>query len=99
MIDAMYGTEIAGDGTLKPGDMWGGTTTYDPDYFSPAYYRVFARATANNIWSGVIIERGYTLLGTLSGPNGLVPNSTDTGTLSTSGGHGYTACQMPRRIA
>src|SRR5262245_41391074 len=40
IIDAIYGTTIAGDGTLKPGDQWGGTTMFYPDYFSPAYYRV-----------------------------------------------------------
>jgi endo-1,4-beta-D-glucanase Y len=100
VIDAIYGTAIAGDGTIKP-DKYGGTngTQYDPDYFSPAYYRVFARATDNPAWSGIIIDRGYTLLASLSGPNGLVPNSTDTGTLSTSSNYGYNSCRMPWRIA
>jgi endo-1,4-beta-D-glucanase Y len=98
LIDAMYGTEIAGDGTLKPGDNWGDTTYY-PDYFSPAYYRVFARATDNPVWAGVIIDRNYTLLASLSGPNGLVPNGSDTGTLSTSMPYGYNACRAPWRIA
>jgi len=98
VIDAMYGTEIAGDGTLKPGDNWGDTTYY-ADYFSPAYFRVFARATDNPAWSGVIIDRNYTLLASLSGPNGLVPNGSDTVTLSTSMNYGYNACRMPWRIA
>jgi endo-1,4-beta-D-glucanase Y len=100
VIDAIYGTAIAGDGTIKP-DRYGGTngTQYDPDYFSPAYYRVFARATNNPAWSGAIIDRGYMLLASLSGPNGLVPNSTDTGTLSTSSNYGYNSCRMPWRIA
>jgi endo-1,4-beta-D-glucanase Y len=90
VIDAIYGTAIAGDGTLKP-DKYGGTngTQYDPDYFAPAYYRVFARATDNPAWSGIIIDRNYTLLASLSGPYGLVPNATDTGTLSTSSNYGY----------
>ena len=94
----MYGTEIAGDGTLKPGDNWGDTTYY-ADYFSPAYYRVFARATDNPVWAGVIIDRNYTLLASLSGPNGLVPNGSDTVTLSTSTAYGYNACRAPWRIA
>ena len=98
LIDAMYGTEIAGDGTLKPGDNWGDTTYY-PDYFSPAYYRVFARATDNPVWAGVIIDRNYTLLASLSGPNGLVPDKSDTVTLSTSTNYGYDACRAPWRIA
>lgn len=99
VIDAIYGTAIAGDGSIKPGDNWGGTTTYYPDYFSPAYYRVFARATNNPAWSGIIIDRNYTLLASLSGPYGLVPNGSDTGTLSTSMNYGYNACRMPWRIA
>jgi endo-1,4-beta-D-glucanase Y len=98
VINAIYGTSIAGDGTIKPGDNWGGTTYY-PDYFSPAYYRVFARATDNANWSGTILERGYTLLASLSGPYGLVPNGSDTGTLATSSNYGYNACRMPWRIA
>lgn len=99
VINAIYANAIAGDGTLKPGDNWGGTTTYYPDYFSPAYYRVFARATNNTNWSGLIIDRNYQLLASLSGPHGLVPNGSDTATLSTSMNYGYNACRMPWRIA
>jgi endo-1,4-beta-D-glucanase Y len=101
MIDAIYGTTIAGDGTLKPGDQWGGTTMFYPDYFSPAYYRVFARATNNMAWSGIILDRGYTLMASVAGPsNGLVPNSSDTGNLSaTNGTYGYNACRWPWRVA
>ena len=101
VINAMYATEIAGDGRLKPGDNWGDTTYY-PDYFSPAYYRVFARATNNNVWSGTIINKNYELLAAVSGPHGLVPNGTqavDTGTPSTAMPYGYNACRMPWRIA
>jgi endo-1,4-beta-D-glucanase Y len=98
VINAMYATEIAGDGTLKPGDNWGGTTYY-PDYFSPAYYRVFARATNNNNWSGIIINRNYELLAGVSGPYGLVPNGSDTATLATTSAYGYNACRMPWRMA
>jgi endo-1,4-beta-D-glucanase Y len=99
VINAMYTTSIAGDGSIKPGDNWGGTTTYYPDYFSPAYYRVFARATNNTNWSTVIIDRNYVLLASLSGPYGLVPNGSDTQTLATSSAYGYNACRMPWRIA
>jgi endo-1,4-beta-D-glucanase Y len=99
VINAIYNTSISGDGSIKPGDNWGGTTTYYPDYFSPAYYRVFARATNNNNWSGVIIDRNYALLASLSGPYGLVPNGSDTQTLATSSAYGYNACRMPWRIA
>jgi len=100
VIDAIYGTAIAGDGTLKP-DQYGGTngTTYDPDYFSPAYYRVFARATDNPAWSGIILDRNYTLTTTLSAPKGLVPNSSTTGNPTATGTYGYNACRWLWRIA
>jgi len=100
-INAIYGTLIAGDGTLKP-DQYGGTngTGYDPDYFAPAYYRVFARATNNNVWSTTILDRNYTLVAAVAGPNnGLVPNSTDTGNPTPTGTYGYNACREPWRIA
>lgn len=103
VIDAIYSSAIAGDGTLKP-DRYGGMggTQYDPDYFSPAYYRVFARATNNNNWSGIIIDRGYALATTLAGTsNGLVPNSANTASLpaTPTGTYGYNACRWPWRIA
>jgi endo-1,4-beta-D-glucanase Y len=101
VIEALYSSAIAGDGTLKP-DQYGGMggTTYYADYFSPAYYRVFARATNNNNWSGIIIDRGYTLAAAVSGPsNGLVPNSSNTASLSATGTYGYNACRWPWRIA
>lgn len=98
VIDAIYGTSIAGDGAIKPGDNWGGTTYY-PDYFSPAYYRVFARATDNTTWSGPIIDRNYQLLAAVTGPQGLVPNSSDTGNATATGTYGYNACRMLWRMA
>ena len=97
VIDAIYGTSIAGDGAIKPGDNWGGTTYY-PDYFSPAYYRVFARATDNTTWSGPIIDRNYQLLASVTGPQGLVPNSSDTGNATATGTYGYNACRMLWRM-
>jgi len=98
VINAIYGTSIAGDGAIKPGDNWG-QTTYYPDYFSPAYYRVFARATNNTNWSTVIIDRNYTLVAAMTGPNGLVPNSSDTANATATGTYGYNACRMLWRMA
>ena len=47
MINLMYTHELLGDGALAPGDSWGATTRTYPDYFSPAYLRVFATVTLN----------------------------------------------------
>jgi endo-1,4-beta-D-glucanase Y len=97
MINAMYGHSLAGDGTLSPGDAWGGTTIY-PDYFSPAYYRLFAKVGSAS-WGTVVIDRNYTILSKVSGPHGLIPNQSDSTTYSTSMNYGYDSCRGPWRIA
>jgi endo-1,4-beta-D-glucanase Y len=101
IINAMYGNSLSADGTLRPGDAWGGTVVY-PDYFSPAYFRVFAKATNNNEWTGIIMDRQYQIVNDVSGTYGLVPDSTDVGKqppYPTTNPYGYDACRMPWRIA
>ena len=99
VIGAMYTNSIAGDGMLKPGDNWGTAdlSTF-PDYFSPAYFRVFAAATNNPNWKGAIIDRNYAILASVAGNLGLVPDRTS-GTLQNMGNFGYDACRTPWRIA
>jgi len=98
VVQAIFDTSIAGDGMLKPGDQWGGTTTTFPDYFSPAYYRVFAKVINNANWSGAIIDRNYEILDKVSGQHGLVPDKT-TSTYDITGNYSYDACRTPWRIA
>jgi endo-1,4-beta-D-glucanase Y len=100
LINNMFSNVIAGDGTLKPGDNWGGTLVY-PDYFSPAYFRVFAVATDQPYWSGAILDRNYAILAGVTGNNGLVPDQTDVNTTPypTTMPYGYDACRTPWRIA
>jgi len=98
MINAMYGHSLGGDGALYPGDAGGANGLIYPDYFSPAYYRVFAKVGSSN-WSSVVISHGYSILATVSGTNGLVPNSTNNNTPSQSGTYGYDSCRTPWRIA
>ena len=97
MINAIYGHSIAGDGTLSPGDGWGGTTIF-PDYFSPAYFRVFAKIGSAN-WGTIIIDRNYAILAKVSGQKGLIPNQSDSATYATSMNYGYDSCRGPWRIA
>jgi endo-1,4-beta-D-glucanase Y len=97
MINGIYGHSIAGDGTLSPGDGWGGTTIF-PDYFSPAYFRVFAKIGSAR-WGTLIIDRNYTILANVSGPKGLIPNQSDSTTYTTSMNYGYDSCRGPWRIA
>jgi endo-1,4-beta-D-glucanase Y len=101
IIDAMYTTSIAADGRLKPGDSWGNTMDTFPDYFSPAYYRVFAKVSGNPNWTGSIIDRNYEILKNSSGMYGLVPDKT-TGTYMPPADlkdYKYDACRTPWRIA
>ena len=52
IIGDIFATSIGGDGMLRPGDGWGtADVDYFPDYFSPAYYRVFAQVTGRTEWS------------------------------------------------
>lgn len=102
VIQAIFDTTIAGDGMLKPGDNWGGTTATYPDYFSPAYFRVFAKVMNNANWSGAIIDRNYEILDKVSGEHGLVPDTTSSSYEIPSGKAGtysYDACRTPWRIA
>lgn len=98
VINAMLANSIAGDGMLKPGDNWGGTNVTYPDYFSPAYFRVFAAVTCNDQWSKVILDRNYAILAMVSGNSGLVPDAT-TSTYQNMGTYSYDACRTPWRIA
>ncbi|HEY2408640.1 MAG TPA: glycosyl hydrolase family 8 [Polyangiaceae bacterium] len=98
LINAMKSKSIATDGMLRPGDGWGSasTTTY-PDYFSPAYFRVFAQATGDMAWATTIIDRNYAILSDVTGKYGLVPDSSSS-TSQFNGNYGYDATRTPWRM-
>src|SRR5262245_1855789 len=92
--------------TLKPGDNFGGASQTNPSYFTPSYYRAFARVTGDSGWMSVL-DQSYTILAAASGSYGLVPNWVNSsgaavggpsGTQN-SGDFGYDACRTPWRIA
>jgi endo-1,4-beta-D-glucanase Y len=98
LINRMFTYVIAADGMLTPGDSWGiNTDRWYPNYFSPAYYRVFAKVTNNMAWSTVVIDKNYQMLADVTGMYGLVPDST-TRTYQHMGQYGYDACRMAWRI-
>jgi hypothetical protein len=63
---------------LLPGDDWRGRNVFNPSYFAPQQYRVFAEVSGNSGWLRVI-DRGYQIVNaslnaTLgNADNGLVP--------------------------
>ena len=105
MVTAIRNFELFTDGSVQNGDAWNLKNTLYPDYFSPAYYRVFAKATNDPYWSGTVIDQGYKHLAALTGNAGLIPNSTNLqnglDAASCSGcdlKYGYDACRTPWRI-
>ena len=98
LILAMSTHNVASDGMLLPGDGWGDTDRTYPDYFSPAYFRVYATVSGNRNWSGAILNKNYQILEAVSGQYGLVPDYT-TRTYMHTTNYAYDACRTPWRIA
>jgi len=101
VINAIYNYAIGADGLLKPGDNWGNGDIHTfPDYFSPAYFRVFATVTNNNAWVKGILDRNYEVLMKVADANGLVPDQTtgDYMTVPNMNTYSYDACRTPWRI-
>jgi endo-1,4-beta-D-glucanase Y len=96
LVAAILFNEVGGDGMLTPGDSWGSTNKTFPDYFSPAYFRVFKQVTGNANWD-LVIKRNYEILTQVSGQYGLVPDQT-TSTYDLSQSYKYDACRAPWRI-
>lgn len=80
-IERVWETEVDHDrypDMLLPGDDWRGQNVFNPSYFAPHQYRVFAEVSGNAGWLRVI-DRGYEIieasLNASSGnrDNGLVP--------------------------
>ncbi|WP_144266332.1 glycosyl hydrolase family 8 [Pontibacter ummariensis] len=81
---------------------WGGCGMTDLMYHTPAFFRVFATVTGDNIWAQ-LADDTYTLLeGSAHPTTGLVPDwQTASGTPGPGGraGHfGYDACRAPWRL-
>ena len=103
MIAAMRTYSLFSDGTLQNGDNFNTANTLNIDYFSPAYFRVFSKATNDGYWAGIALSAGYRHLLAQAGNNGLVPDSSnlqDVTTCSTcKATYSYDACRTPWRIA
>jgi hypothetical protein len=46
---------------LLPGDDWRGRNVFNPSYFAPQQYRIFAEISGNSGWNAVI-DRGYAIV-------------------------------------
>jgi len=95
----MKANSLFSDGTLQNGDNANTGDMLNPDYFSPAYYRVFATATADTFWSTFVIDENYKRLAKASGSYGLVPDEITLENTSLQPNYTYDACRTPWRIA
>ncbi len=78
LIDAIYETEVD-HGTWKdmllPGDDWRGRDVFNPSYFAPNQFRLFAEITGEHASWGRVIDVGYrTLFASLNTTNGNATN-------------------------
>jgi endo-1,4-beta-D-glucanase Y len=95
---------------LLAGDSWGWQVPYNPSYFAPNQYRLFAKVSGNDGWNEVI-DKGYEMLGKVqssewgNASNGLVPAWTNDAGVPTPAFDGaptnfqYDAIRTPFRIA
>lgn len=81
---------------------WGGCNEMDIMYHTPAFFRVFAAVTGDDMWNQLADDSYITLLAGTNASTGLVPDwQTASGTPGpgTRAGHyGYDACRAPWRI-
>jgi endo-1,4-beta-D-glucanase Y len=115
IIKAIQQYEVVNAGglsMLKPGDnaYWGGADCLNPSYFSPGYYRAFARyapVSADAAFWETLADDSYTLLNRMANAaTGLVPNwATAAGAASTCANNtdyavfGWDAIRNPWRVA
>ena len=96
-------TNCAGITTLKASYGYGGCNETNISYYTPAFFRIFAQVTNDNIWTA-LADDTYTILNNAANATtGLVPDwqsvSGTAGTRSRSGNYQYDACRVPWRIA
>lgn len=87
MMGKMWETEqITSQGTLAPGAGWGGESFVNVGYFSPAWYKIFAKYDTNHDWNKVV-DRSYEIIGNSPGyalgmvPDWMKPDGSPSGSL------------------
>lgn len=87
MMGKMWETsQITSQGTLAPGAGWGGENFVNVGYFSPAWYKIFAKYDSNHDWNKVV-DRSYEIIGNSPGyalgmvPDWMKPDGSPSGSL------------------
>ncbi len=104
LINAIKNHEMENDGNVKPGDAW--NTCRNPSYYSPAYFREFAKINTANaqFWNNAVAANETFLLKNRNSATGLVSNWADFNgnPVSCNGGddsYGYESIRNPWRMA
>ena len=76
ILNCMWETEqITSNGILAPGAGWGGYDFVNPGYFSPAWYKIFAKFDSNGDRWNNVVEKTYEILSKSPGYNmGMIPD-------------------------
>lgn len=74
MINSIWGSAVVDGRYLAPGNGWGGKEFVNPGYFSPASYRIFAKADPSHNWKGLIDQCYATLFASPGADKGLLPD-------------------------
>lgn len=87
MMGKMWETrQITSKGTLAPGADWGGDNFVNVGYFSPAWYKIFAKYDSDHDWNKVV-DRSYEIIANSPGyalglvPDWMQPDGSPTGSL------------------
>ena len=75
MMNSMWATaQITKSGILAPGAGWGGESFVNAGYFSPAWYKIFAKYDTKHDWN-LVADRSYAIISNSPGYGiGLVPD-------------------------
>ncbi|MEO7424605.1 MAG: glycosyl hydrolase family 8 [Fibrobacteria bacterium] len=74
IIGSIWNSAVQDGRYLAPGSGWGGKAFVNPGYFSPASYRIFAKADPGHDWMGVIDQCYATLFANPGAGKGLLPD-------------------------
>ena len=94
ILDCMWSSkQITSNGILAPGAGWGGYEFVNPGYFSPAWYKVFAKFDSNGDRWNTVVDKSYEIIALSPGYSmGMVPDwMTPEGGWVGSAGLGYNA--------
>jgi hypothetical protein len=74
IIGTIWSGAVAEGRYLAPGANWGGKDFVNPGYFSPASYRIFAKADPGRNWNAVIDQCYQTIAASPGAARGILPD-------------------------